>query len=267
MVYDSEARLVPLNERPTDDLTYLSRHIEISVAVHDTLSEEISFPSDFQMLPDEVKKQWKQWVNEVPVTDFNSGKYDLNMVKKYFVKNIAYNKEGECNEEVFAVKKENDYMFLTTSKFKFLDVKNYIGPGLSYDVWCTLMGCRLQRLVFPYEWLDSYEKLSHVGPVSYEDFYSNLKSSNITRDEYEQFLKLFKENDCTTMGDCLRVYNVADVAPFIEAFRKMARQCYPDKIDVCKDAVSIQGISINVNINVSINDIRAKQVLGKNPRV
>ena len=46
--------------------------------------------------------------------------------------------------------------------------------------------------------------------------------STITRDEYEQFLKLFKENDCTTMGDWLWVYNVADVVPFIEAFRKMA---------------------------------------------
>ena len=40
IVYDFEARLVPLNEHPTDDLTYLSRHIEISVAVYDTLSEE-----------------------------------------------------------------------------------------------------------------------------------------------------------------------------------------------------------------------------------
>ena len=46
--------------------------------------------------------------------------------------------------------------------------------------------------------------------------------STITRYEYEQFLKLFEENDCTTMGDWLRVYNVADVVPFIEAFRKMA---------------------------------------------
>ena len=97
IVYDFEAKLVPLNEHPTDDLTYLSRHIEISVAVHDTLSEErgdsvflvdknpgrlveqfieavtekqkaiaadvlkqYPYPSDFQMLPDEVKKQWKQ---------------------------------------------------------------------------------------------------------------------------------------------------------------------------------------------------------------
>ena len=53
------------------------------------------------------------------------------MVKEYFGKEISYNKDDECNEDVFAAKKESGYMFLTTSKFKFVDVKNYIGPGLS----------------------------------------------------------------------------------------------------------------------------------------
>ena len=155
--------LPPLNEHPTDNLTYLSRHILISVTVHDTLSKgpvylidkkpkplikrfiealtekqeaiaadvlkQHPYPSDFKILPNEVKKQWKQWVNQVPVIGFNSGKYDLNMVKKYFVNNISYYKEDERNEDVFAAKKENNYMFL--SKFKFLDVKNYVEPGLS----------------------------------------------------------------------------------------------------------------------------------------
>ena len=46
------------------------------------------------------------------------------------------------------------------------------------------------------------------------------------------------------MGDWLRVYNAPDVVPFIEAFRKMTGQYYPDKIDVYKDAVSILGISM-----------------------
>ena len=183
---------------------------------------------------------------------FNSGKYDFNMVKEYFVKEICYNKEDECNGDVFVAKKENNYMFLTTSKFKFLDVKNYIGLGLSYGVWCKSMGCKLQKLMFPYEWLDSYKKLSHVDWVSHEDFYSSLKSSNITRDEYEQFLKLFKENDCTTMGDWLRVYNVADFVPFIEAFRKMAEHYYLDEIEVSKDAVSIPGISMTYMLNKSL---------------
>ena len=78
------------------------------------------------MLQGEVKKQWKQWVNQVPVIGFNSGKYDIDMVKEYFVKEISYNKEAECNKDVFFAKKENDYMFLITPKVKFLDIKNYI---------------------------------------------------------------------------------------------------------------------------------------------
>ena len=95
------------------------------------------------MLPGEVQKQWRQWVNQGSVTGFNSGKYDLNMVKEYFVEDINYNKEVEYNEDVFAAKEKNDCMFLTTSKFKCLDVKNFFGPGLSYDAWCKSMGCRL----------------------------------------------------------------------------------------------------------------------------
>ena len=51
------------------------------------------------------------------------------------------------------------------------------------------------------------------------------------------------------MGDWLGVYNVADVVPFIEAIKKMAAQYYPDKVDVCKDAVSIPGISMTYVLN------------------
>ena len=72
--------------------------------------------------------------------------------------------------------------------------------------------------MFPYKWLDGYEKLRHMGSVSYVDFYSGLKST-ITRDEYKQFLNLLNKNDCTTTGHWLRVYNAADVVPFVEAFR------------------------------------------------
>ena len=105
--------------------------------------------------------------------------------------------------------------------------------------------------MFPHEWLDSYEKLSHVGPVSYENFCSSLKST-ITRDKYEQFLKVFKKNDCTTISDWLRVYNAAEIVSFIEAFRMIAGQYYPDKIDICKDVVSILGISMTYVLNKSL---------------
>ena len=81
------------------------------------------------MLPGKVKEQWRQWINQVLLVGFNSGKYDLNMMKEYFAKDISYNKDDECNEDLFAAKKENNYMVLTTFKFKFLDVKSTLGPA------------------------------------------------------------------------------------------------------------------------------------------
>ena len=54
------------------------------------------------------------------------------------------------------------------------------------------------------------------------------------------------------MGDWLRVYDFVDVVPFPETFRKMAGQYYPDQIDICKDAVSIPGISMTEVLNKSL---------------
>ena len=46
IVYDFEAMLEPLNEIPTDDLTYLWRDPLISVAIHDTSSKEALYIVD-----------------------------------------------------------------------------------------------------------------------------------------------------------------------------------------------------------------------------
>ena len=40
-------------------------------------------------LPKETAKSYVNWVKQVPVFGFNSGRYDINMIKEYFVKNLA----------------------------------------------------------------------------------------------------------------------------------------------------------------------------------
>ena len=134
-------------------------------------------------------------------------------------------------------------MFLTTDKFKFLDIKNFLGDGMSYDKWCRSLGCKLEKLVFPYEWLTNYEKLSHIGPMKRQDFYSSLTKKTISRQEYRKFRSEFYKRGCVTMLDWLREYNVADVEPFIEAVDKTRHQYFDDQVDILKDAVSIPGIS------------------------
>ena len=86
----------------------------------------------------------------------------------------------------------NSYMFLITFWFTFLDVRNYLAPSLSYDGWCKANGCQMQKFVFPYKWPDDHERLSQVVPVSHEAFYSELEG-NITNDEYDKFVQEFSE--------------------------------------------------------------------------
>ena len=224
IVHDWEAIQKFLNEQPTDYLTYITKHVPVSVAIYDTLSGEnvylvdkdpeklvekfmnvsskkrdgivkyvdtkYLYPSDFVMLPKKVKENWKEWVNQVPVVGFNSGKYDMNMIKEYFVKRISFDEEKDAHEDVFAAKKDNGYMFITTSRSKFLDVKYYIGPGLSYDAWCRSMGCKLHKLVFPYEWLDSYEKLNlPCYNIVFQGFFSTLDGGCIMQRTKNALLK------------------------------------------------------------------------------
>ena len=169
------------------------------------------------------------------------------MIKEYFVKNLA------GISDVNVAKKGNSYMFLSTPRFKFLDIKSYLAPGLSYDAWCRAYGTELQKLVFPYEWFDSFEKLNHKGPVKYEDFYSSLKAGEtISQEQYQNFCEEFRKRGCETMEDWLEEYNLADVKPFINALEKTREQYYPDEIDLLKDAVSIPGISMNYVLNKAL---------------
>ena len=198
-------------------------------------------------LSKETAKSYVNWVKQVPVFGFNSGRYDINMIKEYFVENLT------SLSDVNVAKKENSYMFLSTPNFKFLDIKSYLAPGLSYDAWCRAYGCELQKLSFPYEWFDSFKKLNHIGPVKYEEFYSSLKGGiTISQEEYRNFCDEFHKRGCVTMKDWLKEYNLADVEPFIKALEKTREQYYPDEIDLLKDAVSIPGISMTYVLNKAL---------------
>ena len=69
-----------------------------------------------------VKAMYDAWMNEIPVVGFNSGKYDVNVIKPHLIKKLK-------DELQFVVKKNNAFMCLKTSCLKFVDIRNYIAPG------------------------------------------------------------------------------------------------------------------------------------------
>ena len=290
IVWDSEAMQTKQNEKVTEDLTFINKHIPISIAISDNLSKKATcvvnnnpeelikdFVKDLDRrqkdivkkvqedytLPDEdsipknVKEMYKVWCNQVPVLGFNSGKYDINMIKKHFVNSFT-----DLEDTLNVAKKENKYMYLKTPRFNFLDMINYLAPGVSFDNWCKANNCEQQKLFFPYQFLDSYDKLSHIGPVKYEDFYSDLKKKiAISHQEYEEYKNEMKKRGCITLKDWLIEYNKGDVIPFIEAVEKTREKYSCDDIDMLKDAVSIPGISMRYVLNKAIKNSKGKYTL------
>jgi hypothetical protein len=104
-----------------------------------------------------------------------------------------------------------------------------------------------QKGVFPYSYLDSFDKLNYKEYPNYEDFYNNLKDENIEEVDYERGKKLWyhfksKKSDYT-LKDYLEMYLICDVlllADCFESFRELSLKHYG--LDPCH-YVSSPGLS------------------------
>ena len=257
--------------RPTSDLFYESEHVPISVSLADTLNpepeyivsrdpvelirlfhqslerrhtaivadvvKEFSF-SDTEGIPEKQCNELVKWFHQVPVLGFNSGHYDLKLIRQHFIPLLAK------DPGTFAAEKNGRIMFINTPKFKFLDVLNYLGPGITYEKWVKTYGATLAKSWLPYEWFDSPDKLDFPGLPPYMAWYSKLKGEYVlTLKEYDDCHRIFKERGMQTFGDWLEYYNNLDVAPFLEALQKMKEFYTSLGIDILKDAVSLPGVS------------------------
>ena len=275
ILYDFEA-YGDNNQRkaPTSTLTIENAHVPISVSIGDTLEREPThicdkdpaelvhkfmeelerrgknirkqvrdefMPADVNLLPKDQRKRIEEWCDQVPVLGFNSGTYDLNLIKKYFGEKLA-----DTTNKVRVAKHGNKIMFILTCGFRFLDIINYLGPGTSYEKWVKAYECKTVKSWFPYEWFDKPEKLDYPGLPDYPHWYSKLKDEfTLKLSEWKACQQTFREKGMKTFKDWVRYYNNLDVAPGLEALQKM-KNFYTEKgIDIMKDAVSIPGVSLH----------------------
>ena len=124
-------------------------------------------PDDVNMLPKAKRLKIEEWCDQVPVLRFNSGRYDLYLIREHFAERLS-----DITGKVRVSKNGNKIMFLVTQEFRFLDIINYVGPGTSYEKWTKAYECTAGKSWFPYEWFDTPEKLDHPGLPDYSAWYS-----------------------------------------------------------------------------------------------
>ena len=91
-----------------------------------------------------------------------------------------------------------------------------------------------QKGVYPYDFMDSFEKFNQTELPTKDQFYSILNDQHITDDEYDHAKKVWKTFKIKTMGEYNDLYLGRDVlllTDVFENFRKTCMQYY--KLDPC----------------------------------
>ena len=190
-----------------------------------------------------LEQKLQTWLHQLPTLGFNSSKYDLNTIKRFFVPLLIRNSDAE-HASCFAINHQNSFMCLSTDKLKFLDLVNYLAPGVSYDKYLKAYGYDLQKGRFPYEYTNDLVKLDDRALPPQDAFYSRLKNEGISDEDYALCHAAWCDNGTKTMCDFLVWYNNRDVVPFLQATDKQFAFYQQQNIDMFKDGISVPGLTL-----------------------
>ena len=121
---------------------------------------------------------------------------------------VKKNYEKEINKELIE-------RFASTYKFCNNDLNKFV--------------MLLRKGVYPYEYVDGWDKFNETSIPSKESFYSNLTMENITETDYIHANIVFKTFKLNNLGDYHDLYVQSDIlllAGVFENFRKACNKTY-----------------------------------------
>ena len=149
--------------------------------------------------------------------------------------------EGIHNNKCFDCKSNLDYVRITKNKKLLLKCFNcniYYKKKFNNDLIKkfrnTYSFCNndvnkfvllLRKGVYPYEYMDSWERFSEISLPSKEDFYSNLNMEDISDIDYRHANNVFKGFKLENLGDYHDLYVQSDTLLLADVFNNFRDMC------------------------------------------
>ena len=187
---------------------------------------------------------------KIPVIFHNLRGYDSHFIMQEIgaiVKNNTYTKnEKEIKMDINAIPNNMEkYMaFMLGNHLTFIDsfqfmsssldklVSNLPAEALKYTNKKFKLMTR--KGIYPYDYMDSFEKFNKTELPTKEEFYSILNNEHISDEDYSHAQKVWNTFQLQTMGEYHNLYLKSDIlllADVFENFRKTCLQYY--KLDPC----------------------------------
>ena len=146
---------------------------------------------------------------------------------------IHNNKCVDCNSCLDYIKIKNEKLFL-----KCFNCNNYHKKKFNQDLikklkyTCSFCDNDLNKFVlllrkgvYPYEYMDSWEKLNETSLPSKNDFYSNLNMENIDDIDYRHGNNAFKRFKLKNLGEYHDLYVQSDTLLLADVFENFRNTC------------------------------------------
>ena len=184
---------------------------------------------------------------KIPIIFHNLRGYDSHFIMQQIGeianKHGYTNKKGEkqdLNINAIPNNMEKYMAFMLGNHLTFIDSFQFMSPSLDKlvsnlpkdDLIYTseaFKGKRLdlmsQKGVYPYDFMDSFEKFNLRELPNKDQFYSILNDQQITDDEFEHAKKVWDTFYFKTMGEYHDLYLVSDVLLLIDVFENFRKTC------------------------------------------
>ena len=84
----------------------------------------------------------------------------------------------------------------------------------------------LRKGIYPYEYMDGWDKFNETSIPSKESFYSNLTKENISEADYRHANNVFKTFKLNNLGDYHHLYVQSDTLLLAEVFENFRKACF-----------------------------------------
>ena len=198
----------------------------------------------------DLQESLERYCNVLPVFGFNSAKYDLNLIKSYFLPILV----NERDIEPTVIKKANQFISFKFGDVQLLDIMDFLRGATSLDSFLKAYKSSETKEFFPYEWFDHSDKLQNTELPPYDAYHGKLRSCNpleakytdyvnplksgLTTEQavvklklskppttgiehYQNLQQIWKQEQMISFKDFLHWYNNKDVVPTLEAMQKM----------------------------------------------
>ena len=125
--------------------------------------------------------------------------------------NELYYKCKECNDESYKSINELNKKFLNTYKFCNEDVNNFV--------------LLLRKGVYPYEYMDRWEKFNETTLPPKEAFYSKLNKEGIIDEDCAHAQKVWKVSEMKNLGEYHHLYVQSDTLLLADVFENFRDKC------------------------------------------